>query len=541
MMLEDHGMVHGFGRVLGETGAVGGVPNLMGKGISLGGQAINKFAPKVAPYVDDFAQAVGSMGMRGGGTANKIAGGATSGAAIGRLLDEEGAGVGAGLGAVAPLPTRLAASMGRWVKDKSQPLYKSGQEDIVGGVLNDAAGQDYAKVIANLQESQPLIKGSFPTTGQAAGNTNISGIEQSIVNKGTDDANQLLNRARDNMSAREEALINVTPTREAAIEARTEATEELYDRAKDASVSLTPELNALFQRPSMQEAIKGAERAAAERGVKFDINNMTGRDAQLIKKSLDETIETAPQKGIGSFTKKDIRDTKTEYLQELEKQIPDYLEANKRFSELSRPVEQSEILGEILVKAKGTKENITPAAFIRQSTDALNKKRKDLAEVLSPEQFRTVKAIEKDLRMHNINVDAPKGGGSSTVKNLAYEEKLGNIGLGSNTTYSNPISAIVGGIAKKAGSMLSEGKNDQMKQLLIEALLDPKKAAKIMQNAKVSPKSAALGHLLETVNLKASQAVVSDTEGDVRKNMDAIQNAVSDGYDEWRKEYVKRK
>ncbi len=545
---QDKGFVHGLGRVIGEIGAVGGAPSAVGRGLNLLGHTVKRFSPKSNPSVQrklgekvsDLGESVRTMGMRSGksGELTKISGGAIGGATMGRLLDEDGTGIGAVMGAVNPYPTRAAEAVGRLLRDKTQPLYKSGQEDIVGNLLNESATGDVNKIIGRLEQSQPLVKGSFPTTGQVADDIGISGLEQSIVNKGIDDANQLLKRHKTSSEAREKALKDIIPNKEGAIEARKEATEELYEKAKGTAVKTTSELKKLFERPSMQEAIKRAKELSKEKSDIFDLNNLTGKELQYIKKGLDDLLDEKRKVGLGNFTEGAIRDTRKSYLKEIEKQLPDYLEANKRYSDLSRPVEQSEILSEILLKSKGTGERITPDKFIRQSTDALNKKRKQLADVLTPEQMNTVRAVEQDLKMYRRNIQDPKGYGSPTAKLLNYDALLGDVGV-SQKRYGNPISAMLGSIAGKVGGVFTEGKTNQMRQLLVDALLHPQKAAKIMQTAKTNPKSAMLAYLLEATNLKASQAVISDEKGHTRKTLEGIRNTVSSGYDEWRENYIR--
>ncbi len=269
----------GFGRSVGLAartgleGAVGGLSALptylanLGSGILTGnyGRFHNPGAdvadalglPKPETNGEDFAHAVGTGALEMGTPAGALNTAFRTGKAlagqlpnISRFLTEapmmqaaSGAGAGAGAdlakqsdaspaagalaGVVGGLVPVIAGHGGRLVsaagygvaddlRDIGRSLTEEGRQSLAGRVLNDAAGDDAARIRQmSGAQLEPIVPGSEPTLGQIAGNGGISSLEKIAESRGVssgkfasrkaaqrDAQQQLTNRVGDSVSDR---------------------------------------------------------------------------------------------------------------------------------------------------------------------------------------------------------------------------------------------------------------------------------------------------------------------------------------------------
>lgn len=423
-----------------------------------------------------------------GNTAARVAGGALTGGASAGLVDPESAGTGAVIGGAMPVATKLAGALGSGIKSIAEPFYQGGRERIVGRAINAVAGNQADDALMNLQQSQQLVPGSQPTAAMAAQNPGIAALERASISNSPIATNELAIRQATNNDARIAAMAGITPDRVAAQQAREAATSGLYSQSSQAPVKITPELVELLQRPSMQGAVQRAAKLAEEAGEVFDLNNMTGRTAQYIKMALDDVANSAPMTGIGGNELRSIQGTRQAYLDELGKQVPEYLQANQQYAQLSKPIAQADVLEEIGKKATNFRGDLTPAALARALSDktaqsVTGRANSTLADVLDPQQLSTMQNIKQDLLNQDFAQTAGRGVGSNTVQNLAYTNMLDQFGIPTALREFAPAGA-VGNIMGQAGRIGYKSANERLAQELAEALLDPRTAAQVMQKAK---------------------------------------------------------
>jgi hypothetical protein len=174
-----------------------------------------------------------------------------------------GGGLGAGAGQIG---TAALGSMYRGARGALQ-----GETGLAGRILADVA-EDPASVLARLKAGRELVPGSKPMTHQLAEDAGISQLARTVKTAG---ATGLTDREISQNLARVSVLRDLAGDEgkmAAAINARTSRAGPLYGVAKDVVVPVDDQLKALLDRPSMQAAVKRAERLAQESGQKLDLS-----------------------------------------------------------------------------------------------------------------------------------------------------------------------------------------------------------------------------------------------------------------------------
>lgn len=410
-------------------------------------------------------------------------------------------GVGAGAGAAIPTLVR-GGQVGIAALD---PFSEAGQNRIIGRAMNAAAGNDAREALKNLRGATEIVPGSAPTAGQAAANPGIAALERTAVATDPVAMNEMARRVAMQNEARQAALQGLTPDKASAVAARDAATNALYSQADNATIAVTPELQALMQRPSMQDATRRAQTLARERGGALGFSQptlptpmtpaapatMSGRDAHLIKMGLDDMANVSPMSGIGGNEIGAIKATRGDYLDQIGQQVPAYTQARQTYAQMSRPVNQADVIGQITKDATNFRGDITPAAYARALRDETAQKvtgqaNATLGRVMEPGQMATLNAVKDDLLRADFANTAGKGVGSDTIQKLAYSNLLNQSGLPSMVT-AIPRGMGVGGMLQRLGDVGYKSANEEMKAKLAQALLNPQSAADLMEAGVVTP------------------------------------------------------
>jgi hypothetical protein len=451
----------------------------------------------MAPNAGRIAQALQTAGTAIAAPSS-IPGAAAVGAAQGALqpsISGQETATNAAIGGVsaAAIPTAVRAA--RVARALMDPFSDAGQQRIIGRAMSSAAGtpQDAATALQNMRNAQPLVPGSMPTAAMAAQNPGLAALERTATATDPVAMNAMVQRLAQNSTARSSALQGLAPDRAAAVNAREAATQALYGQANQAQIAMTPELQALMQRPSVTGAVERAQKLAAEQGATLGVTptGMTGRDAHLVKMGLDDLANASPATGIGGNELRAIQSTRGDFLDEIGKQVPEYTQARQTYAQMSRPINQADVVEEIGKRATNFRGDMTPAAFTRAIDDktaqaVTGQVNATMAGVMEPAQMQTLDAIRKDLLRQDFAQTAGRGVGSDTVQKLAYSNLMGSSGLPAWAT-ALPRSIGVGGIAQRMGDLAYKSANEEMSARLAQALLDPQAAAALMQAGMVTP------------------------------------------------------
>ena len=434
-----------------------------------------------------------------------------------------------GIGGAASAALPAAVTAFKTGKSFVEPFYQSGRNQILGRALNEASGGQGRQVMNAMEGYRSPVQGVMPTAAEAANNPGISALQRTATASDPVAMNALTARMGQNNDARIEALRAIAGDASQAVEARKQATEALYSLANGKQITLTPELDSLLKRPVMQSAVGEARNLAANEGRAFSLNNgtppqagsildangyplitipgrpgsMLGQDAHTIKRSIDDVIEgMAGQGGLAKNSRRAAADTQTQFLSEIEKQVPEYGQARQTFAQMSRPVNQAQVIDLMLERSAGNIQgNMTPAAFNRAMSDrtaqsALGRKGATLDSTFEADQLQRLEGIRDSLRRLDSANNAGRGVGSDTVQKLAFNNMLGQAGV-PQAIRSFPGAGIAGNVLQRAGQIAYKDANDQLRAQLASALLDPKESASLIKAGLLNPR---LIELLDKAN-----------------------------------------
>ena len=468
--------------------------------------------------------------------AARIAGGAVNGGVVSGAINPHDTGFGMMAGGALPIATAGLGLMGKTISgigSLASPFSQSGKEKIIGNMLNTQAGKDANQVINNLNGAQGHVPNFIPTVGQASNSPNLASLQRAYT-----DANPSLgNVSQTQNKALADAVRGIGGDdleRQALVDARTSASEPLYDSAKNAQVNLTPELNDLMQRPSMVQATGRAQNLAKEKNQSLIIGkdspaqtinssildstgkpfqqsipaipaNMTGQSAQSLKMGLDDLLNVNKQTGIGGNELNAIQGTKQDYLSELEKQLPAYAQANSAYKQGSIPINQMDLGNSIANKFipassrdlqipnQLNHEQLAKAVYdngdkLAQSVTGF--KGSTLENTLSKAQLNILTDSLKDIQYIKQGQNLGRPVNSSTFQNMAMNNILNQTGIGKLP--------VIGSVLKKSSDWIYGTENSKLNEMLGEILKNPQMAASLMKNQLPNANKQALINMLKT-------------------------------------------
>jgi hypothetical protein len=235
---------------------------------------------------------------------------------------------------------------------------------------------------------------------------------------------------------REAAIQAVTPDKAAAIAARTQATTPLYEQANKAAAQISPELQSVFERFPSGTLEKAAEIARMDKrpfiigetklaqevptglltagGQPFTKTApattaaISGESLHYIKRALSDIANASPATGIGRDTQAAARNVLTDYLKVIESPevLPVYGAARQTFAKMSEPVNQAQVLNEMLsvLQKPGGGERVQPflnalgrgeEALLKRSTG--QPRYTELGQVLTEPQLNVVQKVAGEM------------------------------------------------------------------------------------------------------------------------------------------------
>lgn len=438
-----------------------------------------------------------SLGARTADLGARVAGGAAAGGTSAALVDPESAAVGAGIGAALPPGLAAAGRAGRIVGSVVAPFTRGGVERVVGRALNEFAS-DPAAAQAALRAAPEVVPGSMPTAAAAAGDVGLAGLQRAVINRSPALSSELAERASTQNDARTrviEAIAGNPGKIATAQEARDVATAAMRESALNSAGNVPAggilgSLEQMIAAPGnagliTQSALRrvrdqiagntvdGAINSRALYAVRKDLNDILGgrlqgesgnlrqASGQLIdaRGVLDDAMEAAAQRGGANTSWRG------------------YL---NQYSQMSRPIEQMEILEDVLKRIQ-TGSMDTRGALNMSSAKLNNILKNEGAELkkkLTPDQLQTLRNVQADLNASTLANTAGKAVGSNTVQNLGSDQFLSEVlgpGLGGSGLARDTLGRVAGFAARRANTAIEER--------LGEALLEPQTAALLMDLA----------------------------------------------------------
>lgn len=445
----------------------------------------------------------GAAGLRGAAATGAALGGIQPvGTDDSRLLNM---GIGAGAGAAWVGLARGAMGAAQGARALAEPFTKGGRARIAGRTIQRFADNPASVAAAT---SRPTVTGARPTLAEQTGDAGLARLQDSLRSVDPQIENQIGARLRENNAARVDALRNLAGAdgaRDFAVANRAGTAQQLYGDAFNAlpdAVPLSPsqsrELKTLLRSPAIQAASKDARAIAANEGTNIGPANASGsiRGMHHMKMALDDAIEAAMGAGNKNKAKSIItaRDRLVSFIEELS---PDYKAARVTFANMSRPINQMDIAGEVAQRSLSSGSDLSGNPMILRNAlmrvmgdepalihRATGGRQQALSDVLEPAQLNMLRAIASEADRAGAVATAGNGPGSATAQRMASQNVLrqivGPTGLPqswaenalANTVIGKPLNLLYGGVAEP-----------KIQQALAQAVLDPDAARAVLQAA----------------------------------------------------------
>ncbi len=456
--------------------------------------------PRVEPT---FAQqnVVQPLQQAFGGNVGLQTTGAVGSSLASQLAAQSGAGVagqiGAGLLGGVVAPTTLQTGLGRVAAGGTEavrPFTEAGREVIAGNVLRQLAAEpDVAALRAGSFE--PRVPGYTPTTAQATRDVGLISAETPI--RAFDASGRFAAQASLANQARMAVLDRLAKDKDAlnaAIAKRDEVANPLREQAF-AQSAVTPEVLQASVNNTVVKTIDDilASSAGARQPVKNAMqfardrlqDGTTPERLYEVRKDLRDAAQGLLNKEGSAYNlaKKELESVIRSVDNVLEAEAPGYKNYLSKYAASSRGIERLEAVQDFRKKILTTTPDpgrvsdylISQPAFTR-AIRAL----KDDPKLggLSKTQFAVLERVSKDLD-DGVLARATKVPGSDTFKNMSTANLIG--GIVGKQMFGELSPALQSKI--NPFNWMYGGSDEAIKELLVDAMLDPKLAAKLMQKA----------------------------------------------------------
>ena len=450
-------------------------------------------APRLAsPTAQQTAQTLAQSPL-----AQVLAGGTAASAT--EAVKEMGGGTGAQLaaglfgGAMIPGSAGGAQTVSRAAREIVRPGTEAGREVIAGNVLRSLAS-DAERAIMAAEAYQPPIPGYRPTTTQATRDIGLASTETAIrsldESKGKFAQQQIeANRARmailDRLAKDKDALEKAKTKRD---EVTSPLREEAFLKAQNVSPETFQSATALTVNKTIDDILQSDVGA---RGTV--IKTMNWAKEQLsrgttparmyeVRKDLRDAAQGLLDKegAAYSLAKRELEQVIRAVDDAIDTAAPGYKDYLDKYAKSSRGIERLEAAQEFRGKVMSTIPDPSNVGEYLISQPSFTRAIRAAAEdtKLSKTQLAVLERVSKDLDS-GVLARAAKIPGSDTFRNLSTANIIGGI-VGKQMFGEVPPA-----LQKVVFPMnwLYNGSDDAIRQLLVDAMLDPQLAAKMMRRA----------------------------------------------------------
>jgi hypothetical protein len=427
--------------------------------------------------------------------ASAAAGGALASAA-GREYADVGAGGQFGLAMLGGMaaPSGIAGSaqvLGRAGKEVVRPFTQGGREAIVGKVLEQLANRPQG-LAQRLEEFQPPIAGYTPTTAQASRDVGLISAETAI--RGMDTTGQFAAQASQANKARMTILDRMAKDQDAVTQSilkRDEVTAPMREAAFAASTQTPEQIQSaitLVATKKIQDILGSdvGKRSTVQNAMKFAQDSINRADSVGSLYEVRKDLRAASQGLLDregsafSLAKTQLDDVIRSVDDVIDSSAPGYKEYLRKYSQASKGIERMGEAQNFRSKVLSTTPDpinvgdfmISQPSFAR----AIRATAKDTN--LSEMQVRVLEKVGRDLDSGVLNRSG-KMPGSDTFKNLSTANVIGGI-IGKQMFGEVPP------IVNKTIAPLNwlyNGTDDQIRELLVQSMLDPKLASRLLTKA----------------------------------------------------------
>jgi putative component of toxin-antitoxin plasmid stabilization module len=427
-----------------------------------------------------------------------LAGGVSTGAA--NYVGEEGgspmAQLGAGLAAGMVVPgggiTGAPQAAGRYARSVGgavvSPFTQAGREAIAGGVLNRLS-QNPEQARLAMQNYEPTVPGSRATTAGASRDPGLMSAEKAIFGA-FDTSGDLATRASANSQARIDYLDRIARDKAAVDWAKNKRSEVTRPMREEAFSNALQVQN--LQAPIIREIDQVmAGRKGASEPVQKGMTWLRSRLGEAgddpgrlyeVRKDVARMISGQLEKeypGVRAAAG-ELINVKRVIDSTIESVAPGYQQYMAQFAKSSRPIDMMKLLQNLRSKSlASTKNPITDSDMLGAAawTRTMRSMADEIETTLSPQQQKVLRNISADIDAGVAPQNASRTPGSDTIKNMSIANLTGRLlgeKYGSNATVQQ-----VG----RALGWLTTAPEDQVRRLLMDAMLDPVLARDLMSKA----------------------------------------------------------
>lgn len=387
----------------------------------------------------------------------------------------------------------LGPAVGRAAKEVVRPATQAGREAIAGGVLRQLSREPETAIKA-MEGYQAPIGGYTPTAAQASRDVGLIAAETPIraldvtgkFGAQASQANQARMAILDRLAKDKEALNSAVakrddvtaPLREAAF-AKSTVSPETFQSAVNLTVNQTIDdiLGSSAGARSTVESTMNWAKEQIKRGT-------TPERLYEVRKDLRDASQGRLDKDGAAYSlaKGQLEQVIRSIDDAIDSAAPGYKDYLKKYAQSSKGIEKLEAAQEFRGKVLSTTPDpsrigdymISQPSFTRAIRNA------EKETNLSNTQLAVLKKVAEDLDSGVLN-RAVKTPGSDTFKNLSTANIIGAF-IGKQMFGEVP--AAVNKVAAPL-NWLYNGTDDQIRELLVDAMLDPKLASKLMTKASV--------------------------------------------------------
>lgn len=356
---------------------------------------------------------------------------------------------GAVAGPAAIVAGRTLAAGYQGARALAAPFTARGRQGIVNQVLRDSATDPQAATNALLR-SRPTVAGSNPTVGQAAADPGLAQLERTVL-ANPEMAGPLQQRFLAQRAARRAAVEDVAGVPghlEAIREGRRIFANQDYDAAIRAGAdpamaeAMSPAIESLLRRPSIQRAQQTARELAGERDLSLtDFNSVEGLD--WLKKGLDAEIARAqnPINGIGEAHLQALQQSKRDLMAVLQEISPAYRQAVRNYADMSPQVNSLEVGralqdklykpgSEYAVAGHAPEQNVAYRKALSEAVEGVrggDNVDRPLSAVMPMRDIAQLEGVALDLGRAEFGQTAGRGVGSPTAQNMVSQNLLRRI------------------------------------------------------------------------------------------------------------------
>lgn len=390
----------------------------------------------------------------------------------------------------------------------------------------EGRGEQYVSALLN--QPQQIVPGSQRSAGEmivagGGAGTQFPALEQRLLSQFEPTKQAEVEAARGKARSADIQAISGTPeAQQSAREARTAATEPLYNAAVQKLAETDETFAKLMETPAMQTALTAAAEMAANEqrpfmrgeikpaetvkskvlgpdGQPLEVEipaqtaKLSGQVLQDIKIALDEAVKPrASETSKQAAARKSIAEVRTQYMDWLEKNAPELMKARQTFAEMSGPINVMEV-GQVLKSALESPLDETAsragvfATAVRNAPGTLKKATGEarferLSDVLEAGDLQRVSRVLQDLRTSKEYKDLAKAGRVEAEGVTGAQLPTPKGFLNRIATLSNRIlEAVEGRINRQAAIKIAEAAYDpqRMAAMIQEVMaMDKRNAAR---------------------------------------------------------------